>query len=566
MPAGIAAFLYVAALWYAAPAVAPKATGFADRARTALIVGIAVPLLLGAVHLLYAPAVWLVLAVFVALMLRRRVAANEHDPALYATLAATLVVIWPPLVRPLLDGDSLAYHLPNAASWVQTHSLWVTAAPYWYYPPASEMFAAGLLAAAGRWSLPLAGVLPALLLTARLYTVARNAGAPRYAAAAVPLAFLCTPLAAFQSGTLQNDLWLAAFFVEILAAGSGALASVAVCALLKPFGWIEAVIATLAGRKAPAALLGGIAALALWAARDAVLFVRGPLTPLAPQPAYWATTIAGNAAIAFPQLLHGVAAVTPQCFVWTALLVAGLFFALTRRFAIAGLAALALYVFLPVSYSNGVTNYVLDASSLRYALPAFACGAIVAGFAAARAPLVVAAAGYAVAAWGASQVLGVFWNDAYTRYAPEIALVAVIAALLAPRTRAIPAVAVALAVLLAGTQGASSRASGFYADWMRDGTGHSTGAFTWLAQNHPERVVARNVRGGAVLMSSPQTFTLETASGDGCALARSQSALLFVGSNEDANGSALTQAFEKARSCGTVLYADGAAVIVRPRS
>lgn len=566
MPAGLAAFLYVAALWWAAPAVAPKAVAFADRARSSLLVGIAVPLLLGAVHLLYAPVVWLVLAALVALTIRRRTLPPESDAALYATLAATLVVIWPPLVRPLLDGDSLAYHLPNAASWVQTHSIWATSAPYWYYPPASEMFAAGLLAAAGRWSLPLAGVLPALLLTARVYTVARRAGAPRYAAAGVPLAFLCTPLAAFQSGTLQNDLWLAAFFVEILAAGNGAFASVAICALLKPFGWIEAAIATLAGRKAPAALLGGITALLLWAARDAVLFVRGPLTPLAPQPAYWPTTIAGNFAIAFPQLLHGIAAVTPQCFIWTATLIAGLFFAPTRRFAIAGAAALLLYVFLPVSYSNGVTNYVLDASSLRYALPAFACGALIAGVAAGRVPLPVAAAAYALAAWGAYHVLGVFWNDAYTRYAPEIALVAVVAALFAPRTRAIPAVAVTLALLIAGTQGASSRANGFYADWMRDGAGHSTGAFAWLAQNHPERVVARNVRSGAVLMSSPHTFTLETANGDGCTLARSQSALLFVGSNEDASGPALVQAFDKARSCGTVLYADGAAVIVRPRS
>ena len=566
MPAGVAAFLYIAALWWAAPSVDRSAIALADRLRAALLLGIALPLALGAVHLLYAPAVWLVLAGLIVLTLRRRTRAPESDPALYATLAATLLVIWPPLVRPLLDGDSLAYHLPNAASWVQMHSIWVTNAPYWYYPPASEMFASGLLAAAGRWSLPLAGALPALLLTARLYTVARKAGAPRYAAAAVPLAFICTPLAAFESGTLQNDLWLAAFFVEILAAGSGVAGSVAICALLKPFGWIEAAIATFAGRKAPAALLAGLVALLLWGARDAVLFARGPLTPIAPQPPYWATTIAGNFTLAIPQLLHGIAAITPQCFIWTGLLAAGLLSPSTRRFAVAGLAALVLYVFLPVSYSNGVTNYVLDASSLRYALPAFACGALIAAAAAVRAPLAVAAVFYALAAWGASQVLGVFWNDAYTRYAPEIALVAVIAALLAPRTRAVPAVAVVLAVLLAGAHGAASRANGFYADWMRDGDGHSTGAFTWLAQNHPQRVVANNVRPGAVVMSSPQTFTLETPGADGCAAARSQDALLFVGSNEDTNGAMLAQAFTSARACGTVLYADGAAVIVRPRS
>ena len=85
------------------------------------------------------------------------IARARDDAPPYVLIAALVVVAWPQLVRPLLDGDSLSYHLPNAASWVQAHSLWTTATRYWWYPPASELFASGLYAVASPFALPWCG-------------------------------------------------------------------------------------------------------------------------------------------------------------------------------------------------------------------------------------------------------------------------------------------------------------------------------------------------------------------------------------------------------------------------
>lgn len=520
--------------------------------------------MLGLLHVLYLAAVWIAVVALAVWSVRSRRPRLEHDPALYATLGASLIVIWPPLVRPLLDGDTLLYHLPNAVAFVQSHSLWTANAPYWLYPPASELFASGMFAASGRWSLPIAGALPALLLAARLYTVARGAGASAYAAASVPLAFVCMPLAAFETGTLQNDLWLAAFFVEILSCADCSPFSVAICALLKPFGWIESVIAAIAARTPWRAVALGFVPLLLWIVRDLVLLSQGVAFGFS-TPAYWPNTIAGNLEIAVAQLAHGIASATPQSFVWIALLLVGYVFARTRRFAIAGTAALVLYGFLPLAYKSGVTNYVLDASSFRFALPALAAGALIAAALLPFAPRIGTIAAYLVAAWGAWMVLAIFWNDAYTHWAILGAMLGIAAALLTRPTRGVSVAVVALAIIVAGRWGAASRAAGFYADWMRDSHGRPTGVFAWITAHQPQRVVAENVRTGSILMTSPQTRTTDAALGTGCERARRDRALLLVGSNEDPTQADITPAFARARACGSVLYEDGAALIVQPR-
>lgn len=563
MLGGLAAFAYVAALWYIAPAFLREGARVADRLRVLLALGIAIPGSLGLVHLLYAPLLWIAVAVLAAWRLRKRPSPIRDDAALYAAFAGVLIVVWPPLVRPLLDGDSLLYHLPNAAAFVQAHSVWIARAPYWLYPPASELFASGLFAASGRWSLPLAGILPALLLTARLYTIARAQGASPFAAASVPLAFICTPVAALQAGTLQNDLWLAAFFVEVLGSGDRSPLSLALCALLKPYGWLEGLIAAAAARVAWRTIGLALLPLLLWIARDAVLLRGGASTGFS-TPAYFPTTIAGNFGIAVPQLARGIAAVTPQAFVWIALLAAGLLFRTTRRYAAAGTAALAVYAFLPVSYTNGATNYAMDASSLRYALPALCGGALVAAALLKRTAVWGPVAAYVIAAWGAWNVLSIFWNDSYTHWALAAAAFAACAALLTQRTRGISIAAAALAVVLIGSWAASTRAQGFYGDWMRQPSGKPTGVFSWIWAHKPQRVLATNVRTGAVLMSSPQTWTVSAAPSDPCEQARRDRALLLVGSNEGVQGAQLAAAVAAARSCGRTVYEDGAAVLVQP--
>lgn len=145
---GLLAFVYVAALLYAAPLLRGKS--LADALRGALVIGIALPTLLGAAYLLYAPVLWACVA---ALCVWRSIALKpqpkSHDSWAYGTLGACLVVLWPPLSRPLLDGDTLLYHLPNAAAFVQNHSIWTASAPYWLYPQASELFSAAVFAVSG---------------------------------------------------------------------------------------------------------------------------------------------------------------------------------------------------------------------------------------------------------------------------------------------------------------------------------------------------------------------------------------------------------------------------------
>lgn len=564
MLSGLAAFVYVAVLWFVAAAFAREGASVADRLRVTIAIGIAIPGVLGLLHLLYAPLVWTALAALVVWRVRKGApvfAAPEFG--LYAAFAGVLVVVWPPLARPLLDGDTMLYHLPNAVDFVQSHSVWIAHAPYWMYPPGSELFASGLFAASGRWSLPIAGILPALLLTARLYTVARENGASVLASASIPLAFICMPVAAFQSGTLQNDLWLAAFFVEVLAADRSAL-SLAVCALLKPYGWLEGLIAAAASRVPWRSAAIAVVPLAIWAVRDAVLIAQGASLGFS-SPAYFATTIAANFDLAVPQLAHGIATVSPQAFVWLAMLAIGFVFRATRRFAAAGAAALLVYVVLPVSYSDGAsTNYVLDASSLRYALPAIAAGASIAAVTVNRAGILGALAAYAAAIWGAWNVLGVYWNDSYTHWALLVAVVLLCACLLPGRIRPFSAAAAALVIVLAGAWSSSSRAQGFYGDWMRQPSGKPTGVFAWISRHAPPRMIASNVRIGAILMSSPGTFAQSAQPGDQCELARRDRALLLVGSNEGLSQSQFERAEALARSCGTTVYEDGASLVVQP--
>ncbi len=49
------------------------------------------------------------------------------------------------LRHPPLNGDDLGYHLPLAVSWFQSHSLWVTHPPFWFYPGTSELIDLWLL-------------------------------------------------------------------------------------------------------------------------------------------------------------------------------------------------------------------------------------------------------------------------------------------------------------------------------------------------------------------------------------------------------------------------------------
>ena len=268
---------------------APESTyTFVDRLRDALILGVAIPLVLGLVHTLYPAACWAALALCVAVALARHVAGTRNrkpsSPTPYVLVAALAAVTWPQLMRPLLDGDSLSYHLPNAAAWAHTHSLWTTGTRYWWYPPASELFASAVYSVSGPFALPWTGVGALALLGFRIAGWARDSfAAPPLLADALAAATVTAYPIAIQGATLQNDVWLAAFWLESLwairDAPLAASRTIAITALIKPQGWLLAAIALIA-RKAPARLwLAAGGALALWALHDALLWRGASIAP-----------------------------------------------------------------------------------------------------------------------------------------------------------------------------------------------------------------------------------------------------------------------------------------------
>ena len=224
--------------------------------RNALVLGVAIPLLLGCVNLLYPAACWLMRAACVAAAARwhRDSAPAAGGVVPYVTIAALALVAWPQLMRPLLDGDSLSYHLPNAASWVQSHGIWTTATRYWWYPPASELFASGIYATGGPFALAWAGFGALALVGLRVAAWARTEfAAPAWLADALAAAIVTAMPLALQA-SLQNDVWLAAFWLEtlwLLRRPASGWAALAICALMKPDGWIFAVVAAM--HYAPAA-------------------------------------------------------------------------------------------------------------------------------------------------------------------------------------------------------------------------------------------------------------------------------------------------------------------------
>ncbi|HEY2554681.1 MAG TPA: hypothetical protein VGI15_05465, partial [Candidatus Cybelea sp.] len=456
----VLAALWLLGLYAAAPALRQNAQyDFPDRLRDALILGVAIPLALGAAGLLYPAACFGVLLLCIAIAdIRRREPrfanrAPPPDPP-YILIAALLVVAWPQLMRPLLDGDSLSYHLPNAASWVQAHSIWTSATRYWWYPPASELFAAALYAAGGPFALPWSGLCALALLGFRCAAWARELGAsPLLADALAAAAVTAYPLA-IQGGTLQNDVWLAAFWLETLwtlrpGASDGAAArSAALTALIKPQGWLFTLIALLAGRARFRVWCAAAAALGAWLLRDALLAKAAAISPAAAA-SYanpYASTILAHGLAALWLLATVAVRLSPFALVAICAAAAGPLIARDRRLGWAALASVAVFLALPFGYETAVAQLATGAS-LRFAAPAIVLGALLLTPALRRAAIASTVLLLCSTIFGAWYVLAIFWNDGSTHVALLAAAVgaAVAAATRAPSLRGLRPLGIGLA-------------------------------------------------------------------------------------------------------------------------
>ncbi|HVN69800.1 MAG TPA: hypothetical protein VMU38_09150 [Candidatus Binatia bacterium] len=571
---GLLAALWLLGLFAAAPALrAERRYPFADRLRDALALGVAIPLALGFVHALYSATCWIALAACAAIGYARDrsgiVPRTPASPVPYVLIAALAAVAWPQLMRPLLDGDSLSYHLPNAASWVQSHSIWTTVTRYWWYPPASELFASGLYAASGPFGLPWCGLGALALLGFRIAAWARESGAQPLLADALAAATVTAYPLALQAGTLQNDVWLAAFWLESLWTigrdDAPAMRSVAIAALTKPQGWIFSAIALVAARAKPKIWIAAAAAVGVWGIRDVLLWRYAILAP--------ASTAYGST-FASSILAHGIAglalfarvAFVASPFVLLAIAAAllGPFYARRdARLAWSGSAAALLFFALPFGFASNVAQLATGAS-LRFAAPAIAAGALLLARPATRVATIATLLLWASTLFGAFVVLALFANDAPTLLAPLVALLAIGVVALTRRQRAawaIPAGIVAGAI--AGSLLAASHPVDFYADALRV-SGRATGLYAWIARRQPDAIGGTGLALGAVNVLSPRTRTVEAGDVAACALA-GRDRLWLVAVAEDGRAAAFNaRRLRDARACGAVLYDDGSAVVASP--
>jgi len=571
-----AAAFWLLGLFAAAPALRSSGPyGFVDRLRDALFLGMAIPLVLGLVHVLYAGACWALLAICLGIAYVRRFdARSERGPTSppYLMIGALIAVAWPQLMRPLLDGDSLSYHLPNAASWVQAHSVWSVATRYWWYPPTSELFTSALYAVAGPFPLPWSGFAALALLGFRVVAWARRAyAAPPFLADALGAATITAYPLAIQGGTLQNDVWLAAFWLESLwllrAANSAAIRTVAVTALMKPQGWILASIALICGKARGLVWLTTTGAVGLWLIRDAILWPQALVEP--------ARTVMGNVA-GSSILAHGVAALillarvmlAASPFALLALLAALFAPSIARReggLAWAACAAALLFFVLPFGYSTSVAQLATGAS-LRFAAPAIAIGAVILAGPACRIVPIAAALLVASTLFGAWYVLQIFWNDGGTHSAILFALLAAAIATAAHRSRVAWPNAVAFGfAVIAATHLASRHALDYYNDSLRVG-GRSPGVYRWIETAHPAAIGGWGLRLGVVNVLSPQTRTLDLPDDAACAQARRENVLLVAVAEGDHSAAADAARLRSALGCGRVLYHDAIAVVTQPSS
>ncbi len=580
----IAAALWLGALWYAAGIFARADDDEfepAGRIRDAIVLGTAIPFAAAYVGLFARVVCVIAVAVLVAARfirhrrrasfatrLAERRAIGEMIGRALPTLAC-VAVAWPGLVRPLLQGDSLGYHLPNAASWSVTHSLWTTGTTYWWYPGGSELFAAGLFAVAGPAAVGFAGLAALLLLAHRVYALARKAALASWCAGTLAAFVVTVPLIALQGHALENDVWLAAWLLEIFWAATYERAAIpratGLCALVKPYGFVFAFVALITWRAPKRVIALALLPFALWALRDVILWRSAVIPPA--QTAYpnlAESTIAAHGLTGLVTLARALFEQGAATVALSLAFIATVAFSRDKALRVVSLFAGLFYWIEPFGFTNGLPQ-LATGESLRFAVPAFALGSVgvlpmLPRF---TTPVTIIAA--LLAAWDIRNVIAIFWIDPAVH--GVFLIIAVIAATTLLRNRHATALTTAVAALgftAYAVERAAAQPAQYYDDWLSRGADRSH-VFAWIDRTRPPRVVAWKFLSGAVSIVSPASHVLDAVDSGPCAEAQNVRAFLILHDTPSDSDVVRNERLRAARSCGKEVYADRTAVVIAPK-
>jgi hypothetical protein len=579
---GALSALWILGLYGAAPVLKKtRAYEVVDRLGDAIILGVLIPLGLATVNLLYPFTCWLalVICVVVATLRSFRVGSAAATNAPSARSAPLLLVAvlagiaWPQLIRPLLDGDSASYHLPIAAAWIHAHSIWTTDATYWWYPPASEAFASALLETGGPYAVGWSGFAVLLLLGFRLRRWAsQEAAVPQWLADALAAAVVTVGPIAIQGGTMQNDVWLAAFVIETLwsmkiSRNDDALRSIIVLSLIKPYGFVLALIVAAAARARLVVWVCAAAPIALWAAHDAILWNAATVPALIGSTSnQFQTSILSHGIPAIGLFARVMLGWSPFGFVAFCTAAAGAVLARRRdlTLGLVAFASAALFLVMPLAYADYHAQ-LATGGSLRFCSPAIALGALLLCRYIIRAPVASAALLWASAIFGLIQIAILYSTDLASTSAFAVIVGAVLLVALSNKwQRSWPALmGFGAAVVLAYALADKDPSAYFAGGWQV--YGRTTDVYAWIARNRPSAVAGLGLRLGAVNQLSPDTRTVHLTDVSACATARRNGLLLIAIAQDDRSRRFNADRLNAARHCGSVLFDDGIAVVVGPR-
>jgi len=563
-------------LWIAAAAI-DLSDGYrapADRLRDALVVlvgGSFILGLLGALHaaLLVALPIVISIAAFAARRDRLTCFRNLFKAPPFESwlpqLMTTCVLAWPGLVRPVLDGDSMSYHLPNAAAWATAHSVWTATTTYWWYPPGSELLASAVLLVGGPRYLGVVGFAVVLLLGLRLSETFRQFGCPTLHASIISVAITTVPVIAQQTGSLQNDVWLAAWLLEGVVITRRVVSSAcvwAVASMSKPVGCVFTIASQAVTRTPIKTIALSLSPLAVWLARDAVLHRTAPGSGISESASeLWRSTVIAHGGAGASVLVAAVVHQGPGLVTLFALTLASPFIAPQATLRVLPMAYGLLFLFEPFGYANDLPQLATGAS-LRYALPALVLGSLSLCALLRRSPTIVAVCAAALVVIDVHAYLAIFWNDANVRGVFIAGGVVAITGFVPRKTRLAYCVASMTGLLCFAIRLDSSPQR--YDDATIERFGLTSHVFDWVAASQPSKIVAWETDGGLFSTVSPKSVVLDADLLNPCSQARRQNALLAVTVEHVEGLIRGRQLFAEARRCGLTVYEDDGALVVDP--